>query len=98
MVIECANGTDLMARITQVSGPAAVLLDLNMPEMNGIEVLNYLAEMQSDVSIVITSGGHPTTTLAAQYASEEHQLNVSGVLRKPISVDVLAESLRNLIV
>jgi len=55
-----------------------VLLDLTMPELSGADVLVELCRLQSDVSVVITSGFHPS------YATELLKSpNVKGFLEKP---------------
>ncbi|MBT3231212.1 MAG: response regulator [Calditrichaeota bacterium] len=34
----------------------AVILDMGMPEMSGVEVLQHLVKIDSDVNVIITSG------------------------------------------
>jgi DNA-binding NtrC family response regulator len=55
-----------------------VLLDLTMPELTGAEVLAELCRIQQDVSVVITSGFHPSN--ASELLSSP---NVKGFLEKP---------------
>ncbi len=38
------------------AGPACLLLDLNMPEMTGLELQQVIADFQSHLSIVFISG------------------------------------------
>ncbi|WP_020539234.1 response regulator [Lewinella cohaerens] len=52
IVIEANNGTDFLAAVvTQV--PDVVLLDLKMPEMDGIEVAEKLKTIAPDVKIIL---------------------------------------------
>lgn len=54
--IEAANGRralDIHAR----EPVAAILTDLNMPEMNGIELILELRESDADVPVIAISGG-----------------------------------------
>ena len=72
------DGIALFARYsTQV---CAVLLDLSMPEMSGLEVLGELRRLRPDVPAVLMSGweGEPA---AQKYA--EH--GISGFLQKPFT-------------
>ncbi len=68
--------------------PALVLLDINMPRMNGLELL---AELRADprlrhlqVFIMTTSEEEPDRTQA-------HQLNVAGYIIKPLTFDRFGE-------
>ncbi|HMA95330.1 MAG TPA: ATP-binding protein [Polyangiaceae bacterium] len=55
-----------------------VLLDLTMPELTGAQVLDELRRIRKDVSVVVTSGFHPSN------ASDLLSLpNVVGFLEKP---------------
>lgn len=57
-----------------------VVLDLTMPELSGAEVLQELRRIREDVSVVVTSGFHPSN------ASDLLALpNVIGFLEKPHS-------------
>jgi two-component system cell cycle sensor histidine kinase/response regulator CckA len=58
-----------------------VLLDLTMPELSGAEVLDELRQIRHDVSVVVTSGFHPSD--AADLLTMP---NVVGFLEKPHTV------------
>ncbi|MBT5873669.1 MAG: sigma-54-dependent Fis family transcriptional regulator [Candidatus Latescibacteria bacterium] len=54
-VIHAANGREGLARIHEVS-PDLVILDLQMPEMNGIEVLHQIEKEGLDVTAILSTG------------------------------------------
>ncbi|MCY7329077.1 MAG: response regulator transcription factor [Saprospiraceae bacterium] len=56
VVVEAANGKELLAQLTtQASMPDVVLLDLTMPEMNGLETTQHLKKDFPHIKIVILS-------------------------------------------
>jgi DNA-binding NarL/FixJ family response regulator len=56
VAIEAANGKELLEKISLTTQkPDIVLMDLDMPVMNGMETLQHLREMLPDVKIIILS-------------------------------------------
>lgn len=51
-VKEAANGKELIA-LVQESAPDIVILDVEMPELNGFDTAQYLAEHHPDVKVLI---------------------------------------------
>lgn len=74
--------------------PTHIVLDLVMPEMDGVQVLAELAARQCPANIVIISGMGNRVLDAACRSANERGLNVVGVLAKPFS----AAALRTLLV
>jgi CheY-like chemotaxis protein len=68
-----------------------VLLDLNMPKMNGIE---FLRELRADPNLQTTSVVVLTTSNEDRDRIEAYKLNVAGYLLKPVTfpsfVDLMA--------
>jgi CheY-like chemotaxis protein/DNA-binding XRE family transcriptional regulator len=71
--------------------PDIVLLDLKMPDIDGLEVLKIIRKVSNVPVIIIT--GHP------QDVSEIHlaDLEIEGFLEKPISLQAVLNSLKYLI-
>ncbi|HKJ64657.1 MAG TPA: response regulator [Desulfopila sp.] len=69
-----------------------VLLDINMPNMNGIEVFNRLKEIDDDVSVIIVSG---YVTKANMKLLEPN--NPLGYIEKPLDVVRLKGHLKKII-
>lgn len=69
--------------------PHFIFIDLVMPKMDGVEIIEKLAEYDSPAKIVITSGAHPRVLDAAKRSALEHGLGIVGILRKPFKSDTL---------
>ena len=71
--------------------PGLILLDLNLPRRNGLEVL---AELKADpdlltIPVVIFSTSQAETDIAASY-----QLHANAYITKPVSLDQFTEAIR----
>lgn len=73
--------------------PAYLILDLQMPQVDGVEVLRRLAELQSTAAIIISSGLGEKVLNAAKLAADESGLKVIGILPKPFRIKALRELL-----
>lgn len=62
-----------------------LILDLQMPEIDGIEVLRHLAEWKFPGGVVLLSGEDDRILQAAYSLARAHQLDVRGAIRKPVS-------------
>ncbi|MBK8695758.1 MAG: response regulator [Deltaproteobacteria bacterium] len=57
-----------------------VLLDLQMPDMDGIEVVRHLARLRFAGSILFVSGEDQRILEAAEHLARAHKLDVLGAL------------------
>lgn len=71
--------------------PDVIVLDLKMPQMDGVEVIQKLAAMGTDAKLILASGGQPKLLELAEAAAREHGLSITGCLPKPFSSSVLAK-------
>jgi len=92
---EVAAATSASAFTAMVSSrvPEVVVLDLQMPEMDGIEMLRHLADMGSTADVVLVSGMDERTISAAEQYAAIRGLVVRGALQKPFVPDDLHEVL-----
>ncbi len=70
--------------------PELILLDLNMPEMDGIEFVRYLVEQRYEGSLVLVSGEDERMLQAASKLVQAHRIHVLGHLHKPVSPQALS--------
>lgn len=73
--------------------PTHIALDLVMPLMDGVEVLEQLALRKCRARIIITSGVGHRVLDAASRSAVEHGLDIAGVLSKPFALAALRELL-----
>ncbi|HEY1828184.1 MAG TPA: response regulator transcription factor [Acidimicrobiales bacterium] len=78
LVAEAANGLEAVSMAGEVH-PALVLMDINMPEMNGIEATRQLTAGDPDVVVILCSTyaaadlpPEVATSGAAAYLNKEH--------------------------
>lgn len=70
-----------------------LFLDLNMPEMDGIQFLAELAHMNYKGFLVIMSGVAPRIIASVEELAKSHGLNYLGTLLKPLEPNDFAEVL-----
>jgi EAL domain-containing protein (putative c-di-GMP-specific phosphodiesterase class I)/CheY-like chemotaxis protein len=74
-------------------GVDVIVLDLFMPEMDGIEVIRFLAENQSRADLLLMSGVDRSILSSAEKLAVESGLNVVATLGKPFRKLELQEAL-----
>lgn len=92
-VIVTADVGDFKLRVRSWR-PALIILDLGMPETDGIELLRFLADDRVTARILIISGFDEKILDAAERLGAARGLNMAGVLRKPVLVEELTQILR----
>lgn len=68
----------------------AVVLDLSMPGLDGIETLRRLRQMHPELQVMILSGRATVPT-----AVEATRLGATDIFEKPTEVDVLVQRIRS---
>ncbi|AYA37580.1 response regulator [Hymenobacter oligotrophus] len=95
------NGEQALARVQEHCAeltptpecPTLILLDVNMPGMNGIQFLEAYrqlpqAQQQASVVVMLTTSMHPRDVERVQ------QLRVDGFVNKPLTAEKVQELLR----
>ncbi|GAK49528.1 serine/threonine kinase with two-component sensor domain [Candidatus Moduliflexus flocculans] len=91
-VVEAHNGYEALRQVAAHS-PAAVITDLRMPDMGGVELIQHLRQMPECRDMVIIASS------ASVYQEDQRQSLVAGAqafLPKPIHASVLSELLSSL--
>lgn len=69
------------------NSPNIIVLDLVMPNMDGIEVLRMLSDKKIDSGIILSSGFDQRVLKSAAMLANELGLNILGLLNKPFRLD-----------
>jgi len=80
---------DFFASNKQFQENAIIILDLNMPEMDGIEVIRRLAEVAKSPALILVSGYDQGVLHSAEQLAQAHALRVIASLTKPLEVKTL---------
>ncbi len=89
-----SGGEALTYLRTHQDGALFVMLDLNMPEMDGVEVVRQLVEIQYVGALVLVSGEDKRILETASKLAAARHLNVLGHLDKPVQREMLEALLR----
>ncbi len=84
------SGRAALEACTAAGQPDVILLDLNMPEMDGIEFVRHLVDRRYAGSLILVSGEDERMLQAASKLVETHQIRVLGHLHKPVQPAALA--------
>jgi DNA-binding response OmpR family regulator len=92
-LFSCSSGDDIFKKIP-MGTPSCIILDLNLPEMNGFEVLNKLKSnpRTSDIPVIIL-----TSPMQGIFKLMSINLGTAGYTNRPISSSKLINLVRTVL-
>jgi EAL domain-containing protein (putative c-di-GMP-specific phosphodiesterase class I) len=91
--VQTISHSDAVASALDSFRPHAIIMDLMMPGMDGVELLRMLAEASSTAKITLMSGNDSRVLNSARKLGSAHGLDIVGTLEKPIGVKPLRDTL-----
>jgi two-component system response regulator MprA len=85
-ISEFPNGSGLMAAIGGSLRPDLIILDMVMPEMDGIETIGGIGATSVRCPVVLITGRLPLYTTAARELGQANDIEIVDVLQKPVSL------------
>jgi CheY-like chemotaxis protein len=73
--------------------PTHIVLDVVMPEIDGIEIMQWLADQRSTARVVITTGYNPQYAKMAGLVGADRGLQAVKILTKPVRLADLRAAL-----
>lgn len=97
-VLEGSDGLHALEVLRkQATAPDIVLVDLDMPGMDGIECIGHIAQERLARAVVVVSALDPALLNTVQTMARAYGLRVLGSVQKPLTRDKLEALLRRLV-
>lgn len=87
-VLQATSGTEAI-RLVKAARPHLILLDIRMPEMDGLEILRRVRAVDQEVGVIMITAFTDITI-----AQESLKSGASDFVTKPIDLDYLETSIR----
>jgi two-component system chemotaxis response regulator CheY len=92
-VVEAADGREALERLKEMSPPDLVLVDWNMPVMNGIDFIRAVRELQifDPLPLIMV-----TTNSESEHVGTAMEAGANEYIQKPCTFEALREKLDRL--
>lgn len=81
----CTSGNGIKPLLADGQGPILLLIDINMPDMDGIEAIDDILDVPRPMRIRFMTGGDDAPIVAAKMIAAARDLSVGRNVYKPIS-------------
>ena len=94
--VRATNRPEIFIDEYHLNDKEIVLLDLYMPQIDGVELLRFMAEARPPIALILMSGGDELVLKSAQKLAKELSLNVIDIIHKPIRKKQLEQVLKKI--
>ena len=92
-ISEFTNGRELITAIGGSFRPDLIILDMVMPELDGIETVGAIGAVSVRCPIILITGRLPLYTMAARELGQATGVEIADVLQKPVPLKRLRAAL-----
>lgn len=94
-IVEAENGKVALDILQKASPQVDIsFIDLNMPEMDGIELVRHLANREHQTAIVLTSALGSALLFSVETMSKAYGVNLLGTFEKPATPEILQDLIK----
>jgi EAL domain-containing protein (putative c-di-GMP-specific phosphodiesterase class I)/CheY-like chemotaxis protein len=93
-VVAVSDGQQVLQALDRGDVFDLMISDLNMPGMDGVQVMRHLAGRGFDGDLILLTGEDLKILRTAESLARAHRLRVLGILRKPVERETLARLLQ----
>lgn len=94
LIYEAGNGREALELLSMlVLRPSLMIVDLAMPDMDGVELIEHLHQRQLDIPFIVASGREDALIQSVEIMSGALGLHVLAGIKKPLTLDQLASAL-----
>ena len=90
-VQEAKDGRQALSLIQNTGEVDIIFCDLDMPEMDGMELMRHLAAAKSSASIIICSAQDRSLLASVEKMAHAYQIRLIGVIEKPVTMNQLKD-------
>ncbi|OGV08307.1 MAG: hypothetical protein A2330_02375, partial [Ignavibacteria bacterium RIFOXYB2_FULL_36_7] len=91
-VIKVISGTETLKVLTEEIKVDLIILDYNMPEMNGLECAIEIRKFNKDIPIILSSG-----SLGINGNTNIKEMGVNSFVNKPYEFDTMLSTIQELL-
>lgn len=90
-VREASDGNQALASIRGSASVDLVVCDLDMPEMDGMELIRHLGQADRAVSVIVASAQDRSLLNSVEKMARAYGVELLGVIQKPVTLDGLGD-------